>query len=88
MQIREAEIINERRRVQQGEERRRKGILKGKRARGEEGRKGWSGRVPLESFLLLAGLNRGLLSPENTHSGPFLVRSPSLAPLPLLIPLF
>ena len=34
-----------------------KGILK---EREHRGRKGWSGRVPLESFSLLAGLNRRL----------------------------
>lgn len=37
MQIRAAEIINERERVQQGEERPRKGYTEGKRAQGEEG---------------------------------------------------
>lgn len=57
MQIGEAEIINERKRVQQGEERPRKGLLK----EGEQGgRKGWGRRVPLESFSLLARLNRAL----------------------------
>ena len=57
MQIREAEIINERKRVQQGEERPRKGLLK----EGEQaGRKGWSTREPLESFFLLGRLNRTL----------------------------
>lgn len=57
MQIREAEIINERKRVQQGEERPRKGLLK----EGEQGgRKGWGIRVPLESFSLLARLNHAL----------------------------
>ena len=88
VQIRAAEIINERGRVQQGEERPRKGILK---EREHRGRKGWSGRVPLESFSLLAGLNRRLWV-RKTHTLPlfFSVCSPSLAapPPPLLIPLF
>lgn len=57
VQIRAAEIINERERVQQGEERPRKGYIE---EREHRGRKGWSGRVPLESFSLLAGLNRRL----------------------------
>lgn len=66
VQIRAAEIINERGRVQQGEERPRKGILK---EREHRGRKGWSGRVPLESFSLLAGLNRRLWV-RKTHTLP------------------
>ena len=87
VQIREAEIINERKRVQRGggEERHRKGILKGRSA---SGRKGWSRRVPLESFLLLAALNHTLWVRKTHTLGLFSSALHLLPPQPLPIPLF
>lgn len=68
VQIRAAEIINERERVQQGEERPRKGYIEGKRAQGEEGMERTS--ASWELFLISRAESQAL-SPENTHSGPF-----------------
>lgn len=73
VQIQEGGIINERNRVQQGEESPRKGLLK-KTSEGEEGIGQMSASWEL---FLISQAESCALSPGNTHAGPFLNCSPS-----------